>query len=63
MSRIASVTNSKHVSVDYDTVAYRWTYKMFTDLALYVDFCNDRQQAYDSGENHERKLESKNKQR
>ncbi|QZI90001.1 hypothetical protein MYOV057v1_p0086 [Vibrio phage 184E37.1] len=49
MSKIASVTKSDHVNVDYDTVAYKWTYKMFADLELYVDFCNDRQQVYDSG--------------
>ncbi|CAM0042981.1 hypothetical protein VPHK460_0058 [Vibrio phage K460] len=64
MSKIASVTKSDHVHVDYDTVAYKWCYQQFAELELYVDFCNDRQQAYDSGESHERKLEeARNKHR
>jgi len=64
MSKIASITKSDYVNVDFDTVAYKWTYKMFADLELYVDFCNDRQQNYDSGESYERKLEeAKNRRR
>ena len=56
-AKIASITKSDHVNVDYDTVAYKWCYKMFADLELYVDFCNDRQQTYEGGEAFERKQE------
>lgn len=57
LSRLHALAKSDFCNIDTDTLLYKWCWQQFVELELYVDFCEDRQKAYDSGVEWERKQE------